>query len=113
MSKYGQIKYSQAKYGRYSIKIRGKMPLQQLTNYRLRTIDKNNKESRAIINQSIQIPNTKNESLKIRIRANNGKWVHHQQTTIIDGSIIKTRIKSVGKNDSPWVELAVGTMRKE
>lgn len=112
MPKYGQFKYSQAKYGRYDIEIQDEtVDLSQLTTYKLSSIDSKGRETRPIVNQSVRIINS-GGPIAVRIKSDNGRWVYHQSIDI-PGNPPIIRIKAIGTNsESPWVESVIGTIRK-
>lgn len=112
MPKYSQFKYSQAKYGRYSIEIQDGISLGDITSYRLKTIDSRGIESRPIVSSQVVITGT-DGPVKIRLKAKDGPWIHHQNA-IIKGQPPKIRIKSVTKDESSiWVESASAIARKK
>lgn len=112
MAKYGRSKYGRSKYGRYEIDIpAGVLPLEQLTRYRIRTVNSLKQVSRPVVNTSASFETT--EPVKVRLRSNNSDWVY-QQTESIPGEQIRIRIRSVSSEGivSGWVESIVGTIRE-
>lgn len=110
MSKYGISKYGIYQYGIYSIETHAN--LSQTTRYRLSTIGSNKKQSRPIINQKINIDGL-GGPVKVRLKANNEKWVH-MQTAQIPGNQIKIKLKAIGSSgESKTIESSIGTIKRK
>lgn len=109
MSKYGKGKYGRDKYGWYEINISTGQPLSQIKQYRLRTVSSLSRESRPLVNASVVFP--VNGPVTVRLRANDSNWIT-QQSTYINGALLKVRVKAVSKTgESKWVEAVTGTAR--
>jgi hypothetical protein len=107
--KYGKLKYSKGKYGRYDLPTDQEGALSQGTRYRIRSISSGIKSS-PVGNLSISFPTTAKPSA-IRIRSNLSEYVT-QQNADISGSTYKIRVKAVtGSIESSWVESVIGTVR--
>lgn len=109
MPKYSTFKYGKYRYGKYNIQIDGHVELDKIRNYRIRTMNNNAEESKAVISQVITFKGAHNKA-PIRMKANNSDKYVYLQSKTINGAPIKIRIRSVSKNNnlSPWVESVAG-----
>jgi hypothetical protein len=110
MAKYGRAKYGISKYGKYELEAPSGVDLSQTTKFRLRSMDSNKVLSRPITNLSAKFSTS--GPVKVRLRTDNGGWVHSQDATI-SGELIRIRIKSVSETESSWVESVVGTIKNK
>lgn len=113
MPRYGQFKYSQAKYGIYDIEVSHDTNLRQLKKFRLRTINSNKVEGSSIITEKIESSRIKAVG-KVRLRSAQGEWVVGE-TISLPSQHQSLRMKSIDPQgtESPWVECVVGTIRKK
>lgn len=116
MPKYGLHKYGRFKYGKYVLSSGGgsggNHSLGPYTRYRIRTISHKGKKSEFLTMGEQRISIRSKETVKTRIRANNGEWVR-TQNEVIKADAVKVRIRSIEEDGgmTNWVYGDRGNLR--